>query len=185
MEYTVIRSRRKTLAVQIKGGQAVVRAPLWATNLEIRFFLESHREWIEAHLAQSIAEERAKQQVPRLTAEEIKALKEKARQEIPPRVARYARLIGTGYGKISIRCQKTRWGSCNSRGDLSFNCLLMLTPDEVIDSIVVHELCHRKYMNHSPRFYAEVLRVCPDYRKHQKWLREHGGMILARASEAR
>ena len=71
------------------------------------------------------------------------------------------------------------WGSCTAKGNLNFNCLLMLTPPEVLDSIVVHELCHRKHMNHSAEFYAEVLRVYPDYRKWEKWLKENGKRLIA------
>ena len=184
MEIEVIRSRRKTLSIQIKGGRAEVRAPLSATNEEISRFLNAHRGWVETHLAKSQAREREKQQVRKLTDAEIRTLKDQARRVIPERAAYYARQIGTTYGKISIRCQKTRWGSCSSKGNLSFNCLLMLTPAGVIDSIVVHELCHRKYMNHSQKFYAEVQRVMPEYRQHQKWLKEHGEMILAMAEDA-
>lgn len=184
MEAEVIRSRRKTLSIQIKEGRVIVRAPLRAANAEISRFLQAHRNWIQVHLAKSLAAEQAKQQVPKLTKAEIKALKEQARKVIPERAAYYAPLIGTNYGKISIRCQKTRWGSCSAKGNLSFNCLLMLTPEGVIDSIVVHELCHRKHMNHSARFYAEVLQVLPEYRTYQRWLKEHGEMIIARVPEA-
>ena len=93
----------------------------------------------------------------RLTAEELRALSDKAREVIAARVAYYAPRIGVTYGKITIRRQRTRWGSCSSRGGLSFNCLLMLAPPEALDSVVVHELCHRKEMNHSDRFYAGAL----------------------------
>ena len=96
-------------------------------------------------------------------------------------MAYYASIIGVSYGKVTIRKQKTRWGSCSARGDLNFNCLLMLTPPEVIDSVVVHELCHRKEMNHSRKFYGEVLRAFPDYRKWDKWLKDNGRMLLMRA----
>ena len=95
---------------------------------------------------------------------------------IPERVRHFAPLIGVDYGRITIRCQRTRWGSCSAKGNLSFNCLLMLLPNEVVDSVVVHELCHRKHMNHSPLFYAEIERVFPEYRKCSKWLKENGGM---------
>jgi predicted metal-dependent hydrolase len=151
---------------------------------EIRQFLEKHRRWLEKHLAKSRELEESKAALRRLTPEDIRALKKQARKMIPERAAYYAPLIGVTYGRISIRCQKTRWGSCSAKGDLSFNCLLMLTPPGVVDSIVVHELCHRKVMNHSARFYAEVLKVLPEYRQHQKWLREHGEMILAMADKA-
>ncbi|MBR0136778.1 MAG: M48 family metallopeptidase, partial [Clostridia bacterium] len=67
-----------------------------------------------------------------------------------------------------------------SKGNLNFNCLLMLTPPEIIDSVVVHELCHLKHMNHSPRFYAEVRRVFPDYDRQSKWLKQNGPAIMLR-----
>ena len=116
----------------------------------------------------------------KLTFTQIQELAEKALNYIPGRVAFYAPEVGVNYGKITIRNQKTRWGSCSSKGNLNFNCLLMLTPPEVIDSVVVHELCHRKEMNHSKRFYAEVLRVYPDYHKWHKWLEAHGDEIMRR-----
>ena len=101
---------------------------------------------------------------------------------IMPLVEEYADLMGVTYGTVSIRAQKTRWGSCSSKGNLNFNCLLMLTPDEVIDSVVVHELCHRKHMDHSKEFYDEVLRVFPDYRKWDKYLKDNGRKLLERIS---
>ena len=107
-------------------------------------------------------------------------LADKALIVIPERVKEYAPKVGVTYGRITIRNQRTRWGSCSSKGNLNFNCLLMLFPDEVIDYVVVHELCHRKHMNHSAAFYAEVARVFPEYRKYQKWLKENGGLYLAR-----
>lgn len=79
-----------------------------------------------------------------------------------------------------MRCQTTKWGSCTEGGNLSFNAALMLAPREALDSVVVHELCHLKEMNHSPRFYEEVLRVYPDYRRWHAWLSENGSLLLAR-----
>lgn len=184
MDCEVIRSRRKTLSAQIKQGRLIVRAPLRATDAEIRQFLEKHRGWVEKHMRQSRAAEQAKAGQRKLTKAETEELKKRAQAVIPARVAYYAPRIGVTYGRITIRCQKTRWGSCSSKGNLNFNCLLMLAPAGVIDSIVVHELCHRKQMNHSAGFYAEVLKVLPDYREHQKWLKEHGEMILAMAEDA-
>ena len=116
----------------------------------------------------------------KLTAEEIRALAAKALEVIPKRVAYYAPLMGETYNRITIRNQKTRWGSCSSKGNLNFNCLLMLCPPEVIDSVVVHELAHRREMNHSKRFYAHVLRVYPDYYKWNKWLKENGPALIRR-----
>ena len=95
-------------------------------------------------------------------------------------MAYYAPQIGVDYGRITIRCQRTRWGSCSAKGNLNFNCLLMLAPPEVLDSVVVHELCHRREMNHSPRFYALVLRVFPDYHRWDRWLKDNGPALMAR-----
>ena len=112
------------------------------------------------------------------TREEIQELADKAIAVIPQKVKYYAEIIGVSYGRITIRNQKTRWGSCSSKGNLNFNCLLMLFPDEVIDSVVVHELCHRKHMNHSKAFYAEVERFFPQYQNCRKWLKENGAEYL-------
>ena len=90
--------------------------------------------------------------------------------------------MGVSYGRITIRCQKTRWGSCSAKGNLNFNCLLMLAPPEVADYVVVHELCHRKHMNHGAAFWSEVARILPDYARHRAWLKENGSRLLARLS---
>ena len=99
---------------------------------------------------------------------------------IPARVEFFAGRLGVSFGRISYRFQRTRWGSCSARGDLSFNCLLMLCPPEVLDYVVVHELCHRRHMDHSGRFWAEVALTLPDYNSRRAWLREHGPALMAR-----
>ena len=113
-------------------------------------------------------------------SEEIRKLAGEALKYIPQRTAYYAPLVKVSYGRITIRNQKSRWGSCSSKGNLNFNCLLMLMPPEVIDYVVVHELCHRLEMNHSERFWKEVERVLPDYKLRKKWLRENGDRIMRR-----
>ena len=184
METIVIRSRRKTLSMQVKGdGQVEIRAPLRTSDAEIRRFLETHRRWLEKHLQKAQALQQAKAGVRKLTAAETAELKKKAKRILPERVAYWAPLIGVRPGRIAVRCQKTRWGSCSTKGNLNFNCLLMLAPEGVLDSIVVHELCHLKHMNHSKRFYAEIEKVLPDYRQHQQWLKENGEFLLARVEE--
>ena len=115
-----------------------------------------------------------------LSQSDIQALADKALSVIPDRVKYYAEIIGVTYGRITIRNQRSRWGSCSARGNLNFNCLLMLAPPEVLDSVIVHELCHRKVMNHSDKFYAEVLRVFPNYYICNKWLEENGNVLIMR-----
>ncbi len=84
------------------------------------------------------------------------------------------------YGRITIRCQKTRWGSCSTKGNLNFNCLLMLAPSDVRDYVIIHELAHRKHMNHSKDFWKEVEIMIPDYKEKRKWLNTYGEDIMRR-----
>ncbi len=180
-DYELVRSRRKTFGAEIRDGRLIVRVSLKDRQRDIDIFLEKHRDWIETRLEKARKLEEEKKSAPKLTEEEIRALAEEACRVIPGRVSYYAPLVGVTYGKITIRNQRTRWGSCSSRGNLNFNCMLMLAPPEVLDSVVVHELCHRKEMNHSGRFYAEVLRVFPEYHRWNGWLKENGAALLARA----
>ena len=171
----IIRSSRRTVAVQIThDGRVVVRAPLWMSGGKIEAFLESKRSWIEKHLSH------AAPQLPPLTEEEITALMAAAKEDLPRRVERLALQVGVSVNRVTIRCQRTRWGSCSAKGNLNLNCLLMICPEEVRDYVVVHELCHRREMNHSPRFWAEVERVMPDYRRHRRWLKEEGSSVMQR-----
>ena len=177
----IIRSKRKTIQFQVSSPEEVtVRAPLHMTQAEIRRLLEEKRAWIDAHLAAAARQEAERRAQPALTHEDIRELAGEARRMIPPRVAQRAVQIGVRYGRIAIRNQRTRWGSCSSKGNLNFNCMLMLCPDAVLDYVIVHELCHRKEMNHSSRFWAEVSSVLPDYREARKWLKENGPAVLAR-----
>lgn len=188
MNVKIIRSNRKTLAIQINPDLSVtVRAPMYAPQSDIESILRDKEGWIQKHI-EKIREMKEKKKETQgesveseyLTNEEIKKLADKALQHIPKRVSYFAKHIGVTYVKITIRNQKTRWGSCSSKGNLNFNCLLMLTPPEVIDYVVVHELCHRKEMNHSGAFWAEVEKVIPDYKEQVKWLKENGGKIIGR-----
>lgn len=180
IEYEVIRSERKTLAIEIKESGIIVRAPKKASGRQIKKFVEEHGEWIEKSTEKLQKRLQKAEQFPFIGENELKILKKQAAEYIPHRVNHYAALMGVEYGRIAIRAQKTKWGSCSGRKNLNFNCLLMLAPPQVIDSVVVHELCHLKQMNHSPAFYAEVLKYFPEYYKWDKWLRENGTAILSR-----
>jgi hypothetical protein len=185
MQVEVIRSRRRTLALQVReGGAVVVRAPLHVKEREIRRFVEQHLEWIAKQQSRQEAAAKAREAIQPLSEAELSALAEAARGDLTARCAYYAPLVGVRYGRISIRHQKTKWGSCSSKGNLNFNCLLMLAPEAVRDYVVVHELCHRKHMNHSPAFWAEVERVLPDYSDSRKWLKTHGRELMLHNSSA-
>ncbi len=173
--YEVIRSSRKTFAIQLTGdGRVLVRCPRQMTDAQIRTLVTQKSHWICTHL------KKQEPVLPPLSREELAALSHQAAQVFSERTAFFAQLAGVSYGRITIRCQKTRWGSCSSRGNLNFNCLLMLAPPEVLDYVVVHELCHRKQMNHSPAFWQEVARVMPDYQSRRQWLKAHGSALMAR-----
>ena len=183
MEVTVIKSNRKTVAIQVNSDLSVtLRVPRQATQRDIQKILKEKETWILKHI-EEIKQKKAAFELSapeRLTNDEIHELADKALKYIPERVVYFAKQMGVDYGGITIRNQRTRWGSCSSKGNLNFNCLLMLTPPEVIDYVVAHELCHRKEMNHSKAFWSEVEKVLPDYKAHVKWLKDEGGNIMRR-----
>lgn len=185
----IIRSGRKTLALEItRALKVLARAPYLMPDKDIQRFIKEKSPWIESHMEimkkkiETDAEQ--KENISVFTEEEIHQLADKALKVIPARVAYYAPIVGTRFGRITIRNQVSRWGSCSSKGSLSFNCLLMLTPPDVIDYVVVHELCHCKELNHSARFWDEVCRVLPDYKAPKKWLKDNGGALIQRMRES-
>ena len=186
MKVTVIKSRRKTIAIQVNSDLSVtVRAPYGVTEKYIEEFLNKNEAWISKRMNEIKVKKKSieSKNVENVTLDKIKILADQALKIIPTRVEYFARIIGVTYGNITIRNQKTRWGSCSSKGNLNFNCLLMLAPPEVLDYVVVHELCHRKQMNHSKAFWTEVEKVFPDYKKSIKWLKEEGSQIMYMVTE--
>lgn len=176
MNYQIIPSNRKTISLQITPeGEIRVRCPYSMTQGEIHKFVEEHRSWIEKHMPKQEAIS-----APKFTEQEIQNLAQQALTDIPQRVKYFAKKMNVLFGNITIRCQRTKWGSCSGKGNLNFNCLLMLAPEAVRDYVVVHELCHRKEMNHSPKFWAEVEAVLPNYAQCRKWLKENGNALIGR-----
>ena len=175
--YILIRSKRKTISIVIKpSGEVEVRCPTRCSKREVDAFVVSKEDWIRKHL-ETIA---TRAQLPVLTMEELQKLADTAATVLPVRVRHFAKEMGVSYGRITIRSQRTRWGSCRPKGNLNFNCLLMLAPAEVQDYVVIHELCHRKELNHSPKFWTEVEKGCPNYRACRKWLKDNGASLIAR-----
>lgn len=173
------RSRRKTMSLEITyEGRVIVRAPYNMPTVTIKRFVESKSDWINQKL--EIMEKYAQNgsETQRLTDRELRELADKALKVLPDKAEYYAQIVGVSYGRITIRHQKTRWGSCSSKGNLNFNCLLMLMPEKIQDYVVVHELCHRKEMNHSAGFWDEVEKVLPDYKERRKWLKENGNRFM-------
>ncbi len=171
ISYEVIRSKRKTSAIQVKrDGGVVVRCPLWVTDRDIRRFVEEHQEWIVRNQKQVI--ERLEKRTV-YTKEQVKELRQHARWMLAQKTWLWAQKMQVTYGKLTIRQQTSRWGSCSVKGNLNFNWKLVLVPQDLVDYVVVHELAHRREMNHSPRFWKIVEEQLPDYRERRRRLREY------------
>ena len=161
-DYTLVRSRRRTLSMELKrDGTVVVHAPLRLGVEKIDAFVAAHEAWL--------ARARARQ-AERLAERE--ALLARARSELPQRVAHWSRVTGLVPTGVKITGAKTRFGSCNSRNSLCFSWRLMQYPDEAIDLVVVHELCHIAHHDHGAGFYALLGSILPDHRERMKLLKE-------------
>ena len=167
MEYRIVRSARRTLALQVeKTGEILVRAPYHTAEARIEAFVSGHAEWIARQRARISA-----RTLPPLRDDEIAALRARAKTDLPARTAFWAGRMGVDYTRVTITSAEKRFGSCNSRGGIAFSYRLMQFPEAVIDYVVVHELAHRKEMNHSARFYAVIAEQLPDYKDRIKLLK--------------
>lgn len=172
LEYELVRTGRKTLALYVrKDGTLEVRAPQRTSRAYIDSFVLKKQDWIE-HTRSKLAARQTAKEIIRLTEREEAACKKRAKLYLQQRCAHYAEQMGLRHGMIKINGAKTRWGSCNRKGDLNFTYRLLFTSEEIVDYVVVHELAHLKEMNHSPRFWAVVEQYMPDFRKRRKKLRE-------------
>ena len=162
MDYEIIRSARKTLAIEItRDARVVVRAPLKCPLSKIQLFVEKHSSWIEKHLEKAKAESQKKT----LSKQETELLRQKAKSIIPKKVEYYSSLMGLYPTGIKITSAKSRYGSCSAKNALCFSLYLMLESDEFINYVVVHELSHIKYKNHSKEFHAFCSRFAQNPKK--------------------
>jgi predicted metal-dependent hydrolase len=165
-EYRVERSMRKTISMRFKNQELIVKAPFFVTKGMIDDFVNKNTDWIEKQVS--------RQEESILDPEKIDEYKKEARAYIVPTVEKYALKFGFHYNKIRITSATTRWGSCSSKKNLNFSYRLILAPKEAVDYVIVHELCHLRQMNHSKKFWNEVANIMPDYKIHEKWLKQHG-----------
>lgn len=168
MDYNVIYSSRRTVSLCIKNGGLIVRAPFGTSEKKIVEIIEKHSAWVEKHLKRS---EEKHSRESSLSEENIAELRKLAKKILKVKVAYYAEIMGLKYGRITITGAKTRFGSCSSKGNISFSYRLMLYPEAAIDYVVVHELSHLLEMNHSKAFYKIVESVLPDYKERRKLLK--------------
>lgn len=187
--FTLIRSARRSFAVSVESsGEVLLRVPLAASERAVGMLLEDKKDWILRHYKERLeASGRIRELRNRLPLDEdaggweafVSKSREAAKRRFAERAAYFVQLTGVSYERITVRDQKTRWGSCSSKGTLSFNWRLLLAPPEVLDYVVVHELCHLTCMNHGREFWRAVEAALPDYKERRNWLREHGAELMA------
>ena len=170
--YRVERSRRKTVTLKIcPDGTVLVLAPLMYPIQDIEILLERHRLWIERH-RDMVARRTAREKAVAGTAEQIEELYRQARETIPPRVAYFAQCMGVEPSGVRITSAAKRFGSCSGKNSLCFSYRVMMYPPEVIDYVIVHELAHIRYHDHSRSFYAFIESILPNYRQYEAALKE-------------
>ncbi len=167
IEYTVIRSFRKSIAICVRDGKVIVRAPIQASDCDIEKSVYKHRRWILKRLE---TENKNTAKSRELSLEEVAELKSAASDYFKNAVAKYSSIMGLKYGRVKITSAKHRYGSCNSKGNICFSYRLMLYPEAAREYVVVHELAHLVEMNHSQRFYKIIEKYMPDYKQRKKLL---------------
>ena len=236
IEYQIVRSRRKTLSLQVRQGQVLVRAPYCVDEKLINTFIQKKSSWLKAKITQQsqmddyccdfsqgstlflsgelvtlnitfakkadtflieginspkvltiVLAERSQKKLSShlLLATAVKKqiekyFKQQAEDIIPLKVAAYSQSTSLIPTNIKIRQYRARWGSCNNRGELSFNYLLMMLPAYVIDYVIVHELCHLQHLNHSKEFWQLVSHHFPNYIKAKQWVKTNQSALLWR-----
>lgn len=179
--FRIVCSNRKTIALEINfRGVVTIRAPYNVDPGEISGFVREKESWIRTKVVRINQKREEAEEQGILTKEDLEHLRAEAKVVIPQRVQYYADLMGVIYRKITLRIQKSKWGSCTSLGDLNFNTLLMLAPPKVLDYVIVHELCHRLHMDHSDAYWEKVKKFMPDYAERRRWLGENGVVLLMR-----
>ena len=167
---------------RVRGHRVVVRYGLppelvvrpRATIASIEEAIEQHKGWLERQLAKAVE--------PRLGLERLRLTEEQGRREARARISLIAQseaaALGVTYSRLTVRDQRSRWGSCSSKGALNFNWRLVLAPHDVLDYVVVHEICHLAELNHGPRFWRLVEKLAPDWRRQRAWLAYHRAELL-------
>lgn len=172
---SVIRSARKSLGLEVRDANTVLaRIPTRVSDRELKVFVENHRSWILEKTAVMAEREENRKSTPAPLPELLsKTDWMKIQLKIGKRVRHYCEAMGVTVGYVTVKNQKTRWGSCSAKGNVNFNYQLAFLPDELLDYVVIHELAHRRHMNHSRAFWAEVEKYCPDYLERREQLKEY------------
>lgn len=172
---SVIRSARKSLGLEVRDANTVLaRIPTRVSDRELKAFVENHRSWILEKTEVMAEREEKRKSTPAPPPELLsKTDRMKIQLKIGKRVRHYCEAMGVTVAYVTVKNQKTRWGSCSAKGNVNFNYQLAFLPDELLDYVVIHELAHRRHMNHSRAFWAEVEKYCPDYLERREQLKEY------------
>lgn len=168
MEYEIVYSDRRTLSIVVKEGTVIVHAPRFVDKKYIAAFVQKNEKWIDKSLEKS---KKSRDPLADLSSREIENLREKARKILTEKTEHYSKIMGLKFSRITITGAKTRFGSCSSKGNISYSYRLLLYPDAAIDYVVVHELAHLVKMNHSAQFYKIIESVLPDYKERIRLLK--------------
>ena len=168
MEYELIRSNRKTVSIIIKNCRVIVRGPYSLTKEKADKFISEKIDWIE----KNIKKQKDKgTNYNNLSDDKIKKMKNEAKDYFKNKLTYYSKIMNLNYSRMFITSAKTRFGSCNSKGNISFSYRLMLYPEEAREYVVVHELAHLIKMDHSKEFYKIIESILPDYKRRRQLLK--------------
>jgi predicted metal-dependent hydrolase len=176
-QVNIVFSKRRSIVLQVKNGVVFLKAPLRTPAKFLQDLVIKKQQWIKDKIALSQKIHQAKQSKKSLSQETAELYKKEFGLYLTEKVTTYAEQIGVSFNKITIRKTVSRWGSCSSKGNLSFSIFLWDTPNHVIDYVIVHELCHRRHMNHSKDFWSLVSQHFPEYKLSEKWLKLNGNKI--------
>lgn len=163
-------ARRYILRV-LDDGRVRVTVPRWGSKREALAFVERSSEWIQGQLRRQTAR-------PAVVRPNEPELRRRAVQELPPQLHTLAEAHGITVTRVSIRNQRSRWGACSSSGSITLNWRLILVPDFVREYVMIHELMHRRELNHSKRFWKHVIAACPRHKEAREWLLTEGRRLI-------
>jgi predicted metal-dependent hydrolase len=169
------RARRYVIRVR-PDGTVRVTVPRWGSKRDAEIFAHEQRNWIERQRRRVV--ERQDARTAEYSADQIRALRRRAKRELPEALLTLAAVHRLTVSRMSVRNQRWRWGSCSPQGHICLNWRLLLMPDAVREYVLIHELMHLRRLDHSRAFWKLVAQACPRYEEARKWLRKEGGLAL-------
>ncbi len=180
MIFKIVRSKRRSLSLEIReDASLLIRAPNFLSEEKILKLAEKKKDWIECQQKKALEKQQKLNYLRTLgfSSHSTKNYKQQALRHIWERAGYFSDLLGSSFKKIKITNARKRWGSCGSNGTLSFSWRLILAPPQVIDYIVAHEVAHLRVGNHSRKFWNTVASLYPEYKTHQKWIKENSHLL--------